>query len=181
MENISKGTIVTGGETCDAEPTCTGNPAECFSAKQLWKIQCNGKGSGTGTGDGNGPGGEGCADGDKPSCDAKDIQCNIVLQQWWARCKTKNLDGTELGSAVQGTDEKSAEKQKQNSSIFNLNLGERLNTQGFLNRSCPADMSFQVLDVQVVIPFSNICWALEFMGQVAYALALLIAARIVFV
>ena len=168
---------------CASPPTCTGDAIQCAALRQSWETMCAvkalGAGDGTG-GDGKSVGGLGCGP-EPPECKGSLYECAIIKQQWLSRCDTQDLTGTELGSALDGTDEKSAAKQKEGQDLINLDLSQRIDTSGFLTRSCPADQTFQVLDVSVTLPFSEICFALQIMGQVAFAAAMLVALRIVFV
>jgi hypothetical protein len=117
-----------------------------------------------------------------PECTGDAIQCAMLTQQWEARCATVDLNGTELGDALSGTDSQAASKQRDQSQAEHLiDLPNQLNQSGFLARTCPADQTYQIMSATVTIPFSSICGVLEFMGNVALAFSLLGAARVALV
>lgn len=90
-DNDSEKSEASGGDTCTAPPTCSGDAIACMQVKIQWRIDCN-------TRKNRNVSGGSCSavpvcSGE--SCDA--VEYASLLQQWKAACALEKLAGTGLG------------------------------------------------------------------------------------
>ena len=72
-----------GGGTCDAPPSCTGDPVGCAILFQTWSARC------AKDQDGSSVKGGGTCQSKPSSCKGDPINCAILLQAWHTRCDNK--------------------------------------------------------------------------------------------
>lgn len=121
-------------------------------------------------------GGDTC--GAMPACSGDAAQCAIVRQTWETRCAIGTAGtASALGEQIAGG---SDSVQHPLSNPSSVNLASALDTSDALAGSgCIADKSFSLWDgTTFVLPFSDLCPYLQFMGQIVAAFAMLAAARI---
>lgn len=172
-----------GGEGCTTPPSCAGDAIQCAILYQQWATKCRQVDGDGGTGTENGGTSSATLNGctSAPVCSGDPIQCAILATAWEARCQQADIAGTELGQALDGTDDKAASKQRDSAQVQEIDLSTQINLSGFLSRSCPSNTSFTVMGAQLEIPWSDVCWAFQLMGNVALAFCLLAGARIALV
>lgn len=146
-----------GGEGCDAPPTCSGDPIACNTNWQIWRLRCNGTATGKVDGDVND-----CSKPLKITSPDQLANAQLLLQRKIA-CKDGDQpawtkvtgDGNDAG---QDPDPASFVK------TVNLDPTKMIDEQGFIGGgSCPAFGSVTIPALNKVIDFGAMPWFCDLM------------------
>lgn len=138
----------------------------------------NGSSGGGGNGNGDGEGeeekssfGGSCSAG--WTCEGDAIMCAVAREQHKQNCKLfdESKPDPDYKKSVDGSDDKSAEALKSSATQVSVSQLDQ-NGLGW-GRSCPADVSFEVVGRSFSIPFSKVCPILNVMALAALGLTLL--------
>lgn len=97
-DNDSDKEAFSGGDSCDAPPSCSGSPIMCGQARIQWRIDCNTRRNVNITGGA-------CAT--MPVCvgkDCKAMEYAQLLQQWKTGCELEKLNAKSTGGGGDGDD-----------------------------------------------------------------------------
>lgn len=112
-------------------------------------------------------------------CEGDAIDCAAAKAVWEMRCDSKSQDDTISYVADAMTNDGSMPAGLKAQLSEDVEIGT-LDTSGFLGGgSCPADLSFTVVDSTFVLPISDVCPWLEMFGYGILVLAGLVSARII--
>lgn len=114
-----------------------------------------------------------------PSCDADAVTCAILKQHWSLACmyEVETEESATYAAAKAGTDGFDPDKMRSNAAVVNVN--NQFDTSHFLNSSCPQAKPITVMGQTVSLPFDASCEGAIWMGRVAVAMTLVMAAMIV--
>lgn len=166
--------IASGGGTCAAAPTCSGDGIQCAQLYQQWRIRCASEGQHTNVA---GAGGS-CST--ALVCNGDPIQCAQLRETRAARCSaTQDPDDPQDPDSPSTSGDETA-----SSSDLDV-LRERqigvadLDDSGWLARSCPAIPTFNLGPLGTFSPqFEGWCQLLDVLGGLLMLVAALTALRI---
>lgn len=190
-ENDPDRETASGGDSCNAPPSCSGGPIDCLQAKIQWRIDCNTRHKVNVTGG---------ACGAMPVCvgeNCKAMEYAQLLQQWKAACaleKLANADGggeggdnSDLIALLTGPGSINGEHgdtggMPGGDGPFQWGEGEEHepDTSGFgYGSSCPSPPSFTVGGRTISIDLTIMCQWVSLAGSIVLVLAGLASVRIV--
>lgn len=190
-ENDPDRETASGGDSCNAPPSCSGGPIDCLQAKIQWRIDCNTRHKVNVTGG---------ACGAMPVCvgdNCKAMEYAQLLQQWKAACaleKLANADGggeggnnADLIALLTGPGSINGEHgdtggMPGGDGPFQWGEGEEHepDTTGFgYGSSCPSPPSFTVGGRTISIDLTIMCQWVSLAGSIVLILAGLASVRIV--
>lgn len=114
-----------------------------------------------------------------PTCKGDAVTCAILKQQWTLGCmyEVETAESATYSSAKAGTDGFDPDKMRSNAAV--VNVSNQFDTSHFLNSSCPQAKPITVMGQTVSLPFDASCEGAVWMGRVAVAMTLVMAAIIV--
>lgn len=176
-----------GGDSCDAPPSCNGDPIMCGQARIQWRIDCNTRRNV------NISGGT-CSN--VPICTGKDckaMEYSQLLMQWRAACALEKMAGGD-GSTGGGDADLAAIKNALTGSQLvdggpegtpdgafsdNPSDPDELDDTGFgFSRSCPQIPPVSVMGQSINFDISIMCSWVALGGQLVLILAALLSLRI---
>ena len=156
---------VTGSTTSEKRPGdqlkdfCETNPSNKLCSKSIW--------AGT------------CIAGF--TCEGDAVTCAIARATNAARCDQEKITSlTDLGTAILNGNDPDAPNLPQKDNPRTVSLGD-IDQSGWMSRACISDQTLPIGwgGVEITIPWSRLCTALEIMGHFMVIAALLGAARII--
>lgn len=114
-----------------------------------------------------------------PTCKGDAVTCAILKQQWTLGCmyEVETAESATYGAAKAGTDGFDPDKMRSNAAV--VTVDGQFDTSHFLSSSCPQAKTVTVMGHSVSLPFDASCEGAVWMGRVAVAMTLVMAAMIV--
>lgn len=189
-----------GGDSCEAPPSCSGDAIACMQVKIQWRIDCNTRKKANIAGGHCGSGGMPVCTGD--GCKASEHQ--QLIQQWKAACTLEKLlakDGSSGGDPGTGTvpvpdlsgvgddalAEQVPEEADRKTEIFTDGSAHAdglpgeggLDTSGFgWSRTCPSPPSVNLMGEVVTLNIGPFCDWMALGGWLVLTMAALLSLRI---
>lgn len=177
----TKETACTGGTCTETTTTtnCDANGENCTSSTST--SEKTGQGDG-GEGEGDEPESKwGGTCGSEPACSGDAIQCAQTKAVWEMNCRYRASDGqTTAEKIVAGNDPKAGQMPWAEGNIQQTNVSTMLNTNEQFGAACVPDLTFSVAGKVVVVPLSNACNWLGWIGNIMLAGAMLAGLAIAF-
>jgi len=114
-----------------------------------------------------------------PTCNGDAVTCAILKQQWTLGCmyEVETAESATYAAAKAGTDGFDPDKMRSNAAVVTVN--SQFDTSHFLSSNCPQAKTVTVMGHSVSLPFDASCEGAVWMGRVAVAITLVMAAMIV--